>query len=292
MLELASPQLRLTVRPEIGAAVAQCEWLGEAGPVPVLRGWDGAGDDPNRHGCYPLVPWSNRISGGGIEADGRFWPLQPNWPGCPYPIHGDGWQRPWTVADQARDRVRLVLESREQPPFAYRAELTYWLASAGFGMALSVEQHGATPAPFGLGFHPWFPRTPATTLRARAATVWLETADHLPAGSAPVADRPEWDFARGRPLPAAWVNNGFAGWDGKAVIRWPERGLALEIAADPALASYILYSPSAAADFFCFEPVSHPVDAFHLPGRPGLRTLAAGERWSVACRFAVREDAP
>ena len=63
----------------------------------VFRPWDGISDDPNFLGCYPLVPWSNRISGGGIEAGGRFWPLRPNWPGEPYPIHGDGWRRPWRV---------------------------------------------------------------------------------------------------------------------------------------------------------------------------------------------------
>ena len=70
MLKLASQQLRLAVRPAIGGAVAQFDWLGGAEPVPLFRAWDGHSDDPNRHGCYPLVPWSNRISGGGIEAGG------------------------------------------------------------------------------------------------------------------------------------------------------------------------------------------------------------------------------
>ncbi|KPB35512.1 Aldose 1-epimerase family protein [Pseudomonas savastanoi pv. phaseolicola] len=29
--------------------------------------------------------------------------------------------------------------------------------------------------------------------------------------------------------------------------------------------------------FFCFEPVSHPVNAHHLPGRPGLSLLRQEE---------------
>ena len=85
MLELASQQLRLAVRPAIGGAVAQFDWLGGAEPVSLFRAWDGHSDDPNRHGCYPLVPWSNRISGGGIDAGAAFWPLQPNWHGRALP---------------------------------------------------------------------------------------------------------------------------------------------------------------------------------------------------------------
>ena len=50
----------------------------------------------------------------------------------------------------------------------------------------------------------------------------------------------------------------------------------------------ILYSPSDKADFFCFEPVTHPVDGHNLPGGPeanGLTILAPRETLSAACRF-------
>ena len=58
---------------------------------------------------------------------------------------------------------------------------------------------------------------------------------------------------------------------------WPEHGLQLSVSATPELGTCIVYSPSADAPFFCLEPVSHPVDAFHLPDMPGLRVLRAGE---------------
>src|ERR1700757_770805 len=60
-----------------------------------------------------------------------------------------------------------------------------------------------------------------------------------------------------RALPAAWINNAFLGWDGRARVLWSERRLALEIIADPPLSTYILYSPGGDSDFFCFELVSH-----------------------------------
>ena len=104
-LELRAGGLRLALRPDLGAAVAGL-WLGD---VEVLRSTEAAALTASRlSGCYPLVPWSNRISGGGIETGGRFWPLQPNWPGEPYPIHGDGWRRPWQVARHTADLIELT----------------------------------------------------------------------------------------------------------------------------------------------------------------------------------------
>ena len=72
---------------------------------------------------------------------------------------------------------------------------------------------------------------------------------------------------------------------------WFDRDLALAITPDPMLSTYILYSPGADAAFFCFEPVSHLVDAFHLAGLPGLHWLGPGERLAASCRFTVAERA-
>lgn len=282
-LDLDLGDLHVAVVPEIGGGVARLDWRG----VPIFRPWDGVVRDPNALGCYPLVPWSNRISGGGIETGGRFWPLQPNWPGEPYPIHGDGWRRPWQVARHTADLIELTLESNAQPPFDYRAELNYALAHDRLTIRLAVQHRGTVAVPYGLGLHPWLPRTPGMLLELPAPEVWLETSDRLPAGNVPIDARPEWDFVRPRPLPADWINNGFSGWRGTARVLWPEWGMQLTLAATPELGTCIVYSPGGAATFFCLEPVSHPVDAYHLPDNPGLRTLRAGERFEVACTFHV-----
>jgi aldose 1-epimerase len=130
-------------------------------------------------------------------------------------------------------------------------------------------------------------------LQAAARAVWLERPDHLPDRCVSIGERPEWDFRAPRPLPGSWINNGFVGWDGRARIAWPERRLGLEIEASDALGTYVLYSPGVAADFFCFEPVSHAVDAYHLPGGPeahDLRLLQRGDSFAIKCRFLVTED--
>lgn len=292
-IELRARDLRLVVLPELGGGIARFDLVQSIEVTPLFRPWDGACPDPNTLGCYVLCPYSNRISGGGLEAGDQFWTLAPNLTEEPYPIHGDAWQKRWTVVESSDTAVVLTLESGSMPPFDYRAQLIYELANDAFEARLTVRHLGDVTVPYGLGFHPWLPRTPATTLQAAAAAVWLERPDHLPDRCVPIGERPKWDFRAPRPLPDSWINNGFVGWDGHARIAWPERGLALEIEASGALGTYVLYSPSAEADFFCFEPVSHAVDAFHLPGGPqahGLRLMQPGDSFGIECRFLVAED--
>ena len=237
-----------------------------------------------------LVPWSNRISGGGFRFGGRFHSLQPNLAGEPMPIHGNGFSSKWEVARTSDVSATLALNSDGPGPYKFAAEVRYTLEGGALGIALIVVNRGADALPFGLGLHPWFPRTPGTTLQARAATVTLEGPFHLPVGQIPVSSRADWDFSIARPLPQGWINNDFSSWDGRAEIVWADRGLRMLIdtAGDPNLSAYIVYSPSSDAEFFCFEPVTHLVDAHNRPGGPsanGLAVLNDGEELAIGCRF-------
>ena len=170
--------------------------------------------------------------------------------------------------------------------------LDYVLETDRMTIRLAATNFAEIALPFGLGFHPWFPRTPMTQLKAPAKTVWLQDSRYLPTKRVAVATRPEWDFSSFRPLPDRWINNGFAGWTGRAAIRWPDRALELEVEADPPLSNFLLYSPSGDSPFFCFEPVSHAVDAHNLPPGPeahGLVVLAPKTTLTTECCFRVEQ---
>jgi aldose 1-epimerase len=154
---------------------------------------------------------------------------------------------------------------------------------------LAVRNTGAEALPFGFGFHPWIVRTQMTELQAPAYGVWLEDERHLPLGPAAAPIPAKWSFSSPVPLPPGFINNAFVGWDGAALVRWPDRHLQMAIRSSPALSIYILYSPSEASDFFCFEPVSHPVDAFNLtdPGSAGVVILAQEETADASTEFKV-----
>ena len=280
------------VVPELGAGLASYDLVDQDERIPLLRPCrDLAPAHPSDLACNLLLPWSNRISGGGFLFAGTFHPLAPNLEGEPYPIHGNGFSSAWTVAAATARAVQLTLASDGPGPFRYRARAAYALERGALTMRLSIANHAREALPFGLGFHPWIVRTQGTLLEARAERVVLETSDHLPAREAAVSSRPEWDFAAPRLLPDGWINNAFLGWDGKAVVDWRDRGVQLLVEADPPLCVYILYSPSRAANFFCFEPVTHPVDAHNAPGGPaanGLVILAPQAALAASCGFEPR----
>ena len=277
--------------PGLGAGLASYDLLGEAGPVPLFRPCrDLAHAHPFDLAHNLLLPWSGRISGGGFRFDGTFHELAPNLEGERLPIHGNGFSSAWNTEQHTTTQASLVLQSDGPGPYRYDARVTYRLDDGALRIDLAITHRGDRRLPYGLGLHPWFPRTPATSLQARATTVTLEDSRHLPAGQLPVTSREDWDFGVPRRLPGAWINNDFWPWDGGAEIAWPERGLGLTVdtCGDPRLTTYILYSPASDAPFFCFEPVMHPVDAHNRSGGPeanGLAVLAAGQSLSVQCRF-------
>jgi aldose 1-epimerase len=277
-VELRDDRARLLVSPGGGAAILRYDAL-VAGrePLPLFKPTEGG----QAFGCQVLVPFSNRISGGGFDFDGQSHAVEPNVAGEAFPIHCDGFQREWRVTTRSEYEVELVLDDGSIGPYRYAARVRYALSDGALTAALSVENRATIRLPYGLGFHPWFPRHAGTTLQAKAARVWLEDERHLPTGVEPVAAHPGWDFAKASRLPAAWVNNGFDGWDGRATIIQPEDGITVSLQASAELGVYILYSPARDAGFFCFEPVSHVVDAHH---GEGLTPLDTGEGFEVEMR--------
>jgi aldose 1-epimerase len=140
--------------------------------------------------------------------------------------------------------------------------------------------------PAGLGWHPYFPRTAGTTLTARVTGLWQTDAEVLPVAC--VAPTPDGDPGRGLLVDRVALDNAFVGWDGRAVVAWPERGVRLRLGTRGPLGTLVVYTPPGES-FFCAEPVSHITDAFNLAaaGRTdtGMLTLAPGE--SVRASLAL-----
>ncbi len=274
-------ELELSTR---GAAVLGWNIETQAGRVPLLRParHDGSGA-PDQTSGFPLVPFGNRIGGNTISFEGRDYRLTRN-TGDRYRLHGDGWLSDWTIEALSENSATLVLRHKADTaaPWDYLAQQTVTLDNHDVTLALSVENTGSVALPFGLGWHPYFPLTPRTRLIAPSSTVWLEGKDHLPTEEVPISE--DLDFRKPAPLPDRWINNGFEDWNGCARIDWPERGLTLKIDADPIFSRYVVYRPDAqhdpgyAGEWFCFEPMTHTVDGFGLPGMAGLVPLASGER--------------
>ena len=288
---LRQGRLQLDLSPACGGALAR--FTLDAGgrtldlfrPAPDPRG---AGLAPLDAACFPLVPFSGRIAAARLDFAGRTYDLPPSAvTGEANALHGEGWLAPWRVVARSAARVELAFRGGVGGwPFPYEAGQVFTLAEDRLVGEIWVENTGRAPMPAGLGLHPYFVATPRTRLTLRADRVWLVDPGNLFDRVAPVP--PRWDFSAGREIAGTAMVNGFTGWDGRAVIDWPEWRARLAVIAGPTLRHLVLYTPPG-ADFFCVEPVSHSVDAFNLAARgvpdTGTVVLAPGERLSGRVEF-------
>lgn len=291
-LTLQSGRQRLSVLPTLGASVAawDLQWRGQW--TPLFRPWAGS-SDLYTTACFPLVPWSNRITEGGFMHKGLHYPVLQNRAGENYPIHGDGWLQAWQAEAYTDNSVVLTLNSEQYDgdPYTYSATQTLTLRDDGLEIDLQVTNRGAEELPFGLGLHPYFPRNAATRLQSRADGVWLCGADPIPTGhtqSFPATfDYNQFatvDFPADGPL----IDNCFTGWDGVSRIDYPDRGLRIEMRMEDCNGYSLMYRPPG-LDYFCLEPITHPIDAFHMPDRDGLVNLVPGASMRLLTHFKVSE---
>lgn len=280
--------------PSLGGSVAAWQLDRPQGRLDVWRPWDGATPDLYQLASFPMVPWSNRISGGGFTHGERFHPMRPNRVGEPYPIHGDGWLQPWQITQPGADTLVMTLRSHcfDGNPHDYQAVQTFRLVDGGLDQTLQVRHLGKEPLPYGLGVHPWFPRAAATRITAPVQGVWLGGKDPLPV--AHTHDFPAgWNLNEGVQANGPLIDNGYTGWGGKACIAWPELGLQLtatmpDFDRDGGAAQHfcLIYRPPQGLAF-CFEPITQPIDAFHLPQSPGLRVLQQDEQFSLKIQWRI-----
>lgn len=283
---------QLGLLPALGGSVAAWRW----GHIDLWRPWDGHSDDAYTLASFPLVPWSNRIGRGGFEHQGRWHAVLPNRSGEPYPIHGDGWLQGWALERRGDGSAVLQLESRGHAgnPHHYRAEQQFTLVDGGLDQTLGVTHLGHEPLPYGLGQHPYFPVAGGVRLQAGVQGAWLSGADPMP--TAHTTTLPSgWDLNTG--IDAAegpLIDNGYTGFGGQATIRWPERACTLQMSVEPLAtphgpvpAAYCLLYRPGRGQAFAFEPITHPIDAFHLDQRPGLVVLETGQTLTMTVRWRV-----
>ena len=242
--------------------------------------------------CFPLVPFANRVSGNRFVWQGREYQLQPNVEWDAHYLHGDGWLGEWQCVSRSDDSLCLVYEHLSGV-YHYRVSQAFHLTADTLTVTLAVTNQGAETLPFGTGWHPYFPLSPQTRIQAQASGYWLEREQWL-AGEFCEQLPQELDFNQLAPLPRQWVNNGFAGWNGKARIEQPQEGYAIIIETTPPAPCYFIFvsdpafDKGYAFDFFCLEPMSHAPDDHHRPEGGDLIALAPGE--STTSEMSLRVE--
>jgi len=297
-LSLEAGELRLDIAPATGGAITgfrkgEFDLMRPTPPEALARGL------VRQTSGYPLIPYSNRVAHGKFSYGGESFQLTHNFGDHPHAVHGNAWQRAWTVEERTNRVVVLVLEhvpfgfgpaGWDGWPFRYRAMLRFALSPEGLSLTLSVENTDEKPWPAGLGLHPFFPERPGTQLRLKAEGVWINGPDSLPVSLEPIPE--QWDFGTLRPLGEPGLDHLFTGWQGEAEIVYSEHGIRLGIEADPVFRNAVIYAPKGRG-FFAVEPVTHMTDAINrMDGEDtGLVVLAPGEVLRGEIRVSVTRPA-
>jgi aldose 1-epimerase len=284
MLTLRSGASSVVVAPAYGAGLTG--WM--RGRTPMLRRalpQAAIAGDPHAMGCFPLLPYGNRTGLRRFCWRGTEYELAPNFGDHAHTIHGVGWQRAWAVEAAAPQSVRLSLAHRPDPnwPFAFDAAVAYSLSGSALTMAIEMINRHHAPAPAGIGFHPFLPKTHDASLRFDAGGGWENGADVLPDRHRPL--RADWQHAIPRPVSESRLDNCFTGWDGIADIQAGPASLRIEASA--VFRQLQVFTPSW-ADFFCVEPVSHVPNALNRPGLAAdqaMHVLAPGETLAGTVRL-------
>lgn len=275
------------IAPSAGGSLASYRWRRDGKTIDWLRPAALAAienRDAGAMGCFPLVPYSNRVRNGRFAFGGRPVAL-PTDAADPHYEHGHGWRKPWTLAQHGDTTAILrYRHAADSWPWCYEAEQAIAVEQGCLRIRLSLLNLSDSPMPAGLGLHPYFPATPWTHLQADVTGMWETDADVLPVrhGAPPAGASP----ATGFDVAEQAFDTVFTGWSRKARILWPDEGRQMDIEAEAPLDFLVLYTPPG-EPFFCAEPVSNITDAFNRPDTDGTGsiTLAAGESVSTTVRF-------
>jgi aldose 1-epimerase len=295
-IELRAGMGRAVIAPSVGGSIAAFECGGHAILRPTSEQEITEGN-VRRFSCFPLVPFSNRIEGATLHWAGRAFALTRYVDSEACAIHGNGWQREWSVTQRDAGCLSIELDhdaagarAREWP-YPYRASQRFELVADATGVMLTaelgIENTGGEAFPFGLGWHPYFDRDPQTEAGFVAQGVWHTGASRLPTrlGRAPT----DWSFDPQRPIGATVLDNCFAGWRPPATVRWPTRKLSATLEASPPCRFLVAYMPEG-EPFFALEPVTHMTDAFNRADSDedtGTRVLAPGAFFSCTMSISV-----
>lgn len=250
--------------PEIGGCIASFRTHRAGSIVNLMRPMsEEAKASRNAGGAamFPMVPYANRIAGNHFDFHGHTYQFKQNVPEEPFTIHGTGWQSAWTVATANATSAELNLDHlASNEPHSYSAVQRFRLTPDRLVVMTGVTNRGDRTMPFGFGQHPCWERQAGVTLRFRSTHFWLSGAAGVPTER--IATPPELDFSQARPLPLAWRDNCYAGWDGRAEITFPHSGIGLHIDAS-SLFRHLMFYCDPAKTFFCVEPQTHATGALN-----------------------------
>lgn len=291
LLPLRHGSLHVELLPEAGGSIARCYTMATGQAVHVLRP---ASDEAiaqrrvEEMACFPMLPLCGRLRRGQFSLpSGEVIALPPAFRPRHF-LHGVGWQEAWSLLDHSDDTATLQLQvGAGVEPFRFTATQHVVVDATGLTLGLSVRNEAELPLPYGIGLHPYFPRTAETQIRTRIAGLWEADAEILPLFPA-AASTLATTMAAGL-QPDDWPLDSTAyGW-GRA-LTVSNGSLIVNLLASEPSRWLTIYTPPG-QDYFCLEPCTQVPDFPNLARYPAEQTgghwLAPRQTLAISMRLAL-----
>lgn len=240
-----------------------------------------------------LAPWPNRIRDGRYTFGGHVNQLALSEPDSHNAIHGLVRWMPWRQVGTDASSATLACTLPAQPGYPWTLDLavTWSVGDGGLRAEHSATNLSGTPAPFGLGVHPYvtIPGVPVDDLMLTvpARTRLLVDARGLPIGAARVAGG-DFDYGSPRRIGQERLDVAFGDLPqggSRVTLSTVDDDRTVTVWADAAFGWWQVYtgdtlpSPRTRRSV-AIEPMTCPPDAFHS-GRD-LVVLEPGQTWRGA----------
>ncbi len=255
-IAISRDEFRLELAPRNGGSISGFTYSGQE----IMRSAPDEPHDITQAASFPLVPIVNRIPEGKFEFGGLDVDLDGNFMGLPDFIHGHGWRGDWRVEHQTEHSISIsYAHEADAWPWSYEARQKFELLSSGLHVELSVTNKSNSPMPAALGFHPYFPTTSETRLKAKYDGHWVNNewghVRHRIEGSY------RKDFTKGADMiDSVMTDQTHYGWSGAAVLTEPGRP-AISISASPVISNlHVFFPPN--GNYVAIEPTYGRGDPF------------------------------
>lgn len=246
---------------------------------------------PTRFGTPILMP-PGRLRQGAFTYRGHTYQFDRN--RGEHHAHGLVLTLPWDVeeTEAGTNGARVVMgvqstrfaDLLRQFPHEFHLRVEYRLSGGVVTGSARIENQGARPMPFGLGFHTYLNATGACTVRLGARQRWELAGGFLTGERVPAAD--SYDLRQGRLLHPQPLNDVFSaleqdadGWSG-VHLHCETTGLSVTCEADGHFPHWVLFSGhEGERGFLAAEPHTAVPGALNLdlpPDLTGLQTIPPG----------------
>ena len=306
---LESSQLRLVIRPDLGAGISDFSLKGPSNYYyPLMRRASEGETNPSNLASFAMAPWANRIAGAAFSFEGKSHKLRAT-SSDGSAIHGDVRSRRFETLDRSPLSARFRFDSTSATdvnfPWPFAVTLRYELHDLWLTIDLDIHNIGDEPFPAGCGLHPYFNRRLFANDDVVSLQASLSGQFPLTCGCATgpqVLSALSSAVDAGGPLPANHTDAAFLSQDGQARIHWPDSDVSLKMEGGTNQPYNVLFVPHGSSasgtlqplPYFAFEPQTNVNDAFNLvaagtltAAEAGVRVLQAGESLHTQTRFTV-----